>query len=207
VKGRGRPFAGFLASRPAPAGRPAGEDDVARAQALGPRDLVGVARAQHERVDLDVAQRVERPRRGDHHPRAAGEPGCRRIPAGEVDRVALAQALPRKRIGPERHDPLVEHGDRPLTAVVEPRDRPPRRARGGVHGHPVLAQPRNRHVPGRREELAGARQPRQLHGRHPAAAPGVLPHLGRPRDLPGRRHPRHAGEGHPLDVADDGDLQ
>ena len=75
-----------------------------------------------------------------------------------------------------------------------------------VHAHAQVAQALQRALPDlvapeRREQQRLARQPRQLHRRHRAAAGGLLECVLRVHDLARARRVGNPSELHPLDVA------
>ena len=108
---------------------------------------------------------------------------------------------------------FAEHGDRPLPAFVDVRQRPPLPSRrvARVHGDAerleLLARAAAELVVGERgEEEARAAEIDELDGRDRPTAGGLLPRLERGHDLAGRGRVVDAGELHPLDMADDGNL-
>ena len=163
-----------------------------------------------------LGQRADRARRRDEHARRARGAHRVRVAAREVDRVELAERVPRQRVGARGHDPLAEHGDRALGVVVEERERAPLRARPrGRRGRSrrALAQlaPAPLGVVARRRARSG-RPPRP-----PAGAAARRPPRRRRRarqnalrawtisPASGTRATR--ANSHPLDVADDADAR
>src|SRR5581483_6540284 len=112
------------------------------------------------------------------------------VPAGEVDAVRRAELVPGKRIRAARNEPVADHRDRPLAAVVDerlgatlvlvapggvdPQPEPDELLEGAV-AELVVAE--------RREEAGRAGELRQLNGRDCSAAGRLRPALGRVHDL------------------------
>ena len=105
----------------------------------------------HERVELHAAgpQRVVGARRGHEPARAPGVAQRADVAAREVDAVDPVEPLPRQVVVAVRHDPLAEHGDRPLALGVEVDEAAalPALARRGEDGHAELLEPLLRAAP------------------------------------------------------------
>src|SRR5207302_9554351 len=107
------------------------------------------------------------------------------------DTVHLAELAPRQRISRARNEPVADHRDRPLAAIVDERLRA---ALMLVSPGRMDAQPERREllerampqlvVAQRGEELGRTREPRELHRGNRSAARGLRPPLGCGDDLP-----------------------
>ena len=174
-----------------------------------------VLAAPDQRVELDAssAERGEVAGGGGEDGRTAG-PGERIDVAGdEQDCIHLGQLVPGQRIlvAPRPH--LRSHGrDRPLTELVDMRERPPLRTWlvARVHVDAVLLElgaraPRELVVSEGSEEVRLAREERELDRGHTSPAADLFPVLGRVGDLARGGQPLDPGEADPLDMADHGD--
>jgi hypothetical protein len=134
------------------------------------------------------------------------------IAAGEVDTVAAAQLLPRKRrVVTAGAKLLADHSDRALASVVDERD--PAALRlvrpGDVHPNPARFElltraPAELVVAEDGEKRRLAPEVRKLDGGDRASSGRLGPRLGGVHDLARLGHRLDADEVDPLDVADHG---
>ena len=175
--------------------------------------LPGIARACHQRVELDprLGERLEPADGRDQRSRPARLERRGAVARGEVDGVGLAELAPRQRIVPSRPHPFADHRDRPLPALVDVHEAAPLgvRAKGGLDAQAeplqlALCTVAELVVAECGVERGRSRQLAELDGGHRTAAPGLLPGLAHVDDLAGRRHMVDAAKLDPLDMSHHG---
>jgi len=174
-------------------------------------DLGGIVVAANERIEHDAGQPQERQhaRGRDHDPRRTRTAHGVGISAGDIDRVARRQQLPRQWIGCTRDVTIARQQDRPLALRVDQCDRATLRLaaeyrmdRDAVIAKLLLGAMAELVISERREEHGLGAPSRELDRRNAPTTSGHGDDGGALQDFTSPGYMVHSQELHPFDVTD-----